>query len=76
MFYSEKYKAYAYLVITDAGLSEDEAKTHITEIEAVSESIVYDGGDVNMSGNADLNDAQLVYDMYNAMYDSFESVSM
>lgn len=76
MFYSEKYKAYAYLVITDAGLSVDEAKTHITEIEAVSESIVYEGNDVNMSGNADLNDAQLVYDMYNVMYDSFESVSM
>ena len=33
-------------------------------------------GDVNMSGKVDLNDAQLVYDLYNANYHDFSVVSM
>ena len=34
------------------------------------------GGDVNGSGVIDINDAQLVYDMYNAHYSDFTTVSM
>ena len=34
------------------------------------------GGDVNGSGVIDINDAQLVYDMYNAHYASFSDVAM
>lgn len=32
--------------------------------------------DVNRSGQVDINDAQLVYGMYNAKYENFDSVSM
>ena len=32
--------------------------------------------DVNMSGLVDANDAQLVYNMYNAVYPDFTEVSM
>ena len=32
--------------------------------------------DVNLSGQVDINDAQLTYDMYNAKYEDFDTVSM
>ncbi|NLK02449.1 MAG: hypothetical protein GX314_05210, partial [Clostridiaceae bacterium] len=32
--------------------------------------------DVNMSGLVDINDAQLVYDIYNGKYQDFTSVEM
>ena len=32
--------------------------------------------DVNYTGTADINDAQLVYNIYNAKYDSFDVVEM
>jgi HKD family nuclease len=32
--------------------------------------------DVNMTGLVDINDAQLVYDMYNGKYDNFTTINM
>lgn len=77
MFWSEKYNAYAYLVVSDKTLDEikAEAESKIGEAAAMTTSIEYDG-DVNMSGVIDVNDAQLTWNVYNAMYEDFNTVSM
>lgn len=77
MFWSEKYNAYAYLVVSDKTLDEikAEAESKTGEIAAMTTSIEYDG-DVNMSGVIDVNDAQLTWNVYNAMYEDFNTVSM
>ena len=74
MFTSEKYGA-AYLVIAENAPTVDAVKAKVTVVNAAAEAIAYTG-DVNGSGKVDVNDAQLVYDLYNAKYDSFTSVSM
>ena len=77
MFTSEKYGGHAYLVISADTL--DNVKTAalaaLSEITATSEAVAYDL-DVNGTKVVDANDAQLVYNIYNAMYDNFETVSM
>ena len=75
MFWSEKYKAYAYLVISNTELTKAEAAKKVSQATATKTSIAYDG-DVNATGTVDVNDAQLVYNMYNAKYTSFDSCSM
>ncbi len=75
MFTSEKYGAAAYLVIAENAPTVDAVKAKVTVVTAAAEAIAYTG-DVNGSGKVDVNDAQLVYDLYNAKYDSFTSVSM
>ena len=77
MFWSEKYNAYAYLVISDKSLDEikTEAAAKVAEAAADKTELIYNF-DVNETGNVDVNDAQLTYNMYNAKYDSFEAVSM
>lgn len=69
MFWSDEYDAYCTLVIAEALTSEEAAaKVGITEAEKIT---VDYGMDVNMSEKVDANDAQLVYNMYNAMYNEF-----
>ena len=75
MFWSEKYKAYAYLVISNTELTKAEAAKKVSQASAFKTEIVYDG-DVNMTGKIDVNDAQLVWNMYNAKYTDFNTVSM
>lgn len=77
MFWSEKYNAYAYLVVSDKTIEEvkAEAETKVSEAEATKTEIVY-SGDVNMSGVIDVNDAQLTWNVYNAMHEDFNTVSM
>lgn len=75
MFWSEKYKAYAYLVISNTELTKAEAAKKVSQSTATKTSIAYDG-DVNMTGTIDVNDAQLVWNMYNAKYTDFNTVSM
>ena len=77
MFWSDKYQAYCYLVISDQALDavKAEAKVSLGEASAEKVSIVYDCN-VNGSQLVDINDAQLTYDMYNGKYASFEAVSM
>ena len=79
MFYSEKYSvegsegAYCWLVLTDdtADAVAEAAKEAIKEAEnSTAVTIAYDY-DVNGTTKADVNDAQLVYDMYNASYEEF-----
>ena len=77
MFWSDKYQAYAYLVISDKTADEvkADAMAKIAEAAAEKTDILYDF-DVNATGLVDINDAQLVYDMYNAKFASFELVPM
>ena len=78
MFWSEKYSAYAWLVITEGSktLSVDAAKALVSEATAAKTVVAYNF-DVNMtSGVVDTNDAQLVYNMYNFYYNDFAAVSM
>lgn len=75
MFWSDKYQAYAYLVISNTELTKAEAAKKVSQATASKTEIVYDG-DVNLTGKIDVNDAQLVWNMYNAKYADFSTVSM
>ena len=79
MFWSEKYNAYAYLVVSADGLdavkTEAEGKVKVAGKDTADETVDY-SGDVNGTKVIDVNDAQLAYDMYNTKYDSFVVVSM
>ena len=69
MFWSEKYNAYCYLTIAETLAMEGAAaKVGITDGTAVS---VDYGMDVNMTGKVDASDAQLIYNMYNVVYNGF-----
>lgn len=72
MFYSNQYNAWSYLVITEGTLSEDDAKALITlnEGEKVELDQTYNVNE-SVSGTVDINDAQLVFDMYNNKYQDF-----
>ena len=78
MFWSEKYNAYAYLVISADNLEavKAEAAAKVKVAEGTSAGTVDYSGDVNGTGLTDVNDAQLTYDMYNAKYESFDAVTM
>lgn len=77
MFWSDKYGAYAYLLISDQteAAVKEEAAAKVAEATADKTSVTYDY-DINGTGKVDINDAQLTYNMYNAAYDSFEVTSM
>ena len=81
MYWSAKYNeskgAYAWLVISNKGLEEvkTEAEAAITAVDGAKVEIAYNG-DVNLTNAADINDAQLVWNMYNAEYSDFRQVSV
>lgn len=72
MYYSEKYQAWAYLVISgdDAETVKNSVKI-INVDESTGKKTVDYSGDVNMTGGVDINDAQLIVNMYNADYTVF-----
>ena len=77
---AERYDgAYAYLVISDKTLDEVKAEAEkagqITEVNGTAQTFNVNG-DVNGTELVDINDAQLVYNIYNAKYDSFETTTM
>ena len=69
---------YAWLVIVDKGqtLTQEEAAAKVAISAADNVVTITLGFDVNMTGKVDVNDAQLVYDMYNGTYSDFTQVSM
>lgn len=77
MFTSQKYDAAAYLIISADSLNDVKAaaQNKISTVFAAAEAISY-SGDVNGTNKVDVNDAQLVYDIYNAQYGDFTTVSM
>lgn len=73
MFWSEKYKSYAWLLLSSK--SQDtvkaDAEAAITIKENAVTSIEY-SGDVNGTGHIDINDAQYIYDLYNAKHSALD----
>lgn len=69
---------YAWLVIVDKGqtLTQEEAAAKVAISAADNVVTITRGFDVNMTGKVDVNDAQLVYDMYNGAYSDFTQVSV
>lgn len=73
MFWSEKYEAYAWLLV-DKGTAADIAATakSVISVKGNSTVSVSYGGDVNGTGHIDINDAQYVYDLYNAKHSALD----
>lgn len=69
---------YAWLVIVDKGqtLTQEDAAAKVAISAADNVVTITPSFDVNMTGKADVNDAQLVYDMYNGTYSDFTQVSV
>ena len=72
MYYSEKYQAWAYLVISGDDAETVKQNVSIMNVdESTGKKTVDYSGDVNMTGGVDINDAQLIVNMYNADYTEF-----
>ena len=69
---------YAWLVIVDRGqtLTQEGAAAKVAISAADNVVTITPSFDVNMTGKVDVNDAQLVYDMYNGTYSDFTKVSV
>ena len=76
MFTSEKYGGHCWLVISaeNADTVKTEAIAAVKAGSGTAAAAVYTG-DVNGTGNIDVNDAQLVYNIYNTEYTSFDALS-
>lgn len=74
MFWSDSYDAYCWLVI-DSTLTVDTAKEKINAQSGTATKVDY-GMDINGTGTTDAADAQLVWNMYNALYSDFTTVNM
>lgn len=69
---------YAWLVIVDKGqtLTQEVAAAKVAISAADNVVTITPSFDVNRTGKVDVNDAQLVYDMYNGAYSDFTKVSV
>lgn len=69
---------YAWLVIVDKGqtLTQEKAAAKVAISAADNVVTITPSFDVNRTGKVDVNDAQLVYDMYNGTYSDFTQVSV
>ena len=69
---------YAWLVIVDKGqtLTQEKAAAKVAISAADNVVTITPSFDVNRTGKVDVNDAQLVYDMYNGTYSNFTQVSV
>ena len=69
---------YAWLVILekDQTLTKEDAAAKVAVSAADNVVTIANGYDVNMTGVVDINDVQLVYDIYNGTYGDFGKVSM
>ena len=65
MLWSDQYNAYVWLVKTGDSVDKvlTDAKANIS-IGSAGNTLVDHGGDVNHSGKVDINDAQLIYELY------------
>lgn len=75
------FNVYSWLLILDKGevLDVDALKADVISKLALADgtaTTINQAYDVNKSGRMDINDAQLVYDIYNGTYGDFTKVSM
>lgn len=73
MFWSEKYEAYAWLLVdkgTAAGIAA--AAKSVISVKGNSTVSVSYSGDVNGTGRIDINDAQYIYDLYNTKHSALD----
>ena len=68
MFWSDEYESYCVLIVSDTEPAADASA--FTLVKGAAKAVDY-SGDVNMTGLVDTNDAQLIYNMYNAYYNGF-----
>lgn len=76
MYYSESYGAWAYLLITDGVFPPEDALQRLEIRDTGFQRIQKPDCDVNGTGLVDINDAQLVYDIYNGKHEDFNIISM
>ena len=76
MYFSNRYMAWCYLTVEEAVLTPELAKQQVDRQTNQPTVIQNENYDINRKGTVDINDAQLVYDMYNAKYESFDKVTM
>lgn len=76
MYFSKGYDAWAYLVITDQNLTLDQVRSRVKISAQNNRVLTVSAGDVDGNGKVNWNDAQLVRDLYNAKYDTFDDLSM
>jgi len=76
MYFSEVYNAWCILTVENSRLTAGLAKKQIGDKKGQMDVISSAAFDVNMTGLLDINDAQLVYDMYNGKYDDFTTINM
>ena len=80
MFWSTKYNngkgTYAFLVISDKNMEAVKAEAAAAIKDGSETPTVIDySGDINKTGLIDINDAQFVWNMYNAKYSKFSTTS-
>jgi len=70
MYHSDAYPGFTWLLQTDKDIDavRQLAESKVTIAEGKAEATVQYTGDVDLSRGMDINDAQLVYDMYSARY--------
>ncbi len=76
LFYSEPYEAWCFLLnVTGEAPNAEDVRAKISSTETTFTTLTATT-DVNMTGKTDINDAQLVYDFYNAKYTDFTAGNM
>lgn len=76
MYYSDAYQSWCTLTVESQSLTADLAMEKI-DTQPNQVNVIRTGNcDINMTGQVDVNDAQLVYDMYKARYTDFEKISV
>lgn len=76
MYYSAVYNTWCILTVESSRLTAGLAKKQIGDKTGQMDVISSADFDVNMTGLVDINDAQLVYDMYNGKYEDFTTINM
>ncbi|MBR2310456.1 MAG: Ig-like domain-containing protein [Oscillospiraceae bacterium] len=76
MYYSESYRAWCLLTVESSKLTASLARKQIGSRTGQMDAVGLTGYDVNMTGLVDINDAQLVYDIYNGKYEDFSEINM
>lgn len=76
MVYSEVYEAYAYLTVESGEYNADTARASITITDGENQTVSSANYDVNQTGLVDINDAQLVYDIYNGKYEDVSTLGL